>query len=317
MSLKQWRTRRLLWQLINYATGIIYSEESDFPELVTEVAFRYKTATLDEIHLAIESVVKIEEELQRLVFSKYEVRDKDVFRLVITEALTELEKIENAASDEIQEVLRDICALKAEKAFRQMVMAFTLEKLEPDETFAGAVYKAKRIKNGPITIEQRKTFKRLTEELAEASEKIRECDEELAEAGVLTPERSEEIVNAFYDVLLAQEEVKLMDASDLPYPREEILEASDCLTQHLIDLRQNDRYEFERLKCDVVLNASQTLYASLMLFYDIDPEDKESVADLNRNWRTVDDRIKNNQASGTDQLWMQQAKRLLVKYQLR
>jgi len=317
MSFKQRRARKRFSRLIDYATGIIYSEKSDFPELVTEVAFRYQNATLDEIHLAVQSVTRIEGELQKLVFSKYDIRDDAVYNIVVNEALTELENIENAESDELQEALRDICALRAEKAFYEMRMAFALESLESEETFAGAVYKAKKINNGPITIEERRTFKRLTDQLAEANEKIRKYDEELAEAGVITPERAERIVRDFYDVLVAQENVKLMDASHLPFPREEILEASSFLTEYLVDLRENDPSEFERLKCDVLLRASQTLDASLMLFHDIEPEDSERVADLNDNWRQVEDRIRGNEADDSDQQWMQKAKRLIAKYQLR
>ncbi len=38
-------------------------------------------------HFAIEAVVKIEEELEALVYSKYEIRDKDVVKRFINEPL--------------------------------------------------------------------------------------------------------------------------------------------------------------------------------------------------------------------------------------
>ena len=295
----------------------MYSQNSEFFELVTAIAVRHKHATLDEIHLAIEAVVKFEDELQKLAILKYEVRDWDVFKQVISEAMTELEEIHNADTEELQVNLRDICALKAEKAFHQLRMAFLLEELEPEESFAGTVYKAKKIRKGPITIEQRKTFKRLSERLAELDEERRRLDEELEASGVLTPKQAEEIVEAFYNVLLAQEETRLMDADDLPYSRETILEAGDVLTVYLTKLQESDPHEFARLKCEVLLNAAQSLFGPLMLFYDIDAEDKETVADLNKNWREVENRIKNEEATEADQDWMSNAMRVVIKYQFR
>lgn len=168
---------------------------------------------------------------------------------------------------------------------------------------------------GPITIEERRTFKKLAEQLADANEKISRIDEELAAAGELTPDIAQDIVTASYEVLLAQSEIKLMDASDLPYSRETILEAGNFLTEYLTDLRTTNPQVFQQQQYDALLNASQTLYASLDLFYDIDSDDKERVADLNNNWRKIEDRIENDLASEIDQLWMQQAKLLVVKYQ--
>lgn len=316
-KLQRWKANRRLGRLINHATKIIYSEQTDFLDLVPELAFHHIDATLEEIHLAIQCVVKIEDELQSLVHSKYKIRDRDVIKQVMTEALGDLHEILEAESDEIKEARVEICALKAEKAFCEIRMAFTLEALQSEESFAGAVYKAKKIRNGPITIEERRTFKRLAEQLADANEKISRIDEELAAAGELTPDIAEEIVTAFYDVLLAKSEIKLMDASDLPYSRETILEARNFLTEYLTDLRTTNPQVFQQQQCDVLLNASQTLCVSLDLFYDIDPDDKERVADLNNNWREIEDRIKNDVASESDQLWMQQAKRLVVKYRFR
>jgi hypothetical protein len=253
--LQRWKANRRLHRLINHATKIIYSQQANFPELVSEIAFHHIDATLDEIHLAIQCVVEIEDQLQCLVHSKYKIRDRDVVEQVMTEALGDLAEILEAESDEIREAKVEICALKAEKAFCEIRMAFTLESAESEESFAGAVYKAKKIRNGPITIEERRTFKRLTEQIADASEKIRQIDEELVAAGELTPDIAEEIVTAFYDVLLAQSEIKLMDASDLPYSRETILEASNFLTEYLTDLRTTNPQVFQQQQCDVLLNA--------------------------------------------------------------
>ncbi|MGZ5481418.1 MAG: hypothetical protein ACXWID_05490 [Pyrinomonadaceae bacterium] len=308
---------RRLKQLIEQAAPLMYSEKVDFAELVTDVALQSPHATLDEIHVAIESVTKIEEELQSVVFSKYRMTDNDVLQNVLSEGIQAVNEIKNAETDEIEEALRDICALKAEKAFHTLLMAFQLSALEPEESFAGAVHKAVKIKNGPITLAERRRFKQLTDQLADSGARIRQYNYALAEADQLTPEVAEDIVTAFYDVLVAQEEVKLMDAEDLPYPREIILKASNVLIDYLTNLRDANPRLFQDGNCEALLDASQTLFSSLSLFYDIDAEDKETVSELNLNWRQVEDRIKNNEASESDHVWMEQARQLILKYQFR
>lgn len=105
-----------------------------------------------------------------------------------------------------------------------------------------------------------------------------------------------------------------MDTRSLPYSKDEILNAADYLTEYLKEVEINDPERFERQQFQVVLNASQTLYSSLMLFFEIRPEDEETVADINANWQTAQDRITNNEASEADKQWMSHANRLMMDY---
>jgi hypothetical protein len=180
-GLRQWKLSRRIKRVINHATKIMYSENAEFPELVAELVFHHSDAAPAEIYLSIDAVVKYEEELEALVHSKYDIPDKDVFKRIVGEVISELDEIATAESNEIAGLLNERCEVKAQRAYHLMRMAFTLERLESEESFAGAVYKAKKIKNGPITIKQRRTFKRLTEQLQTATDKIKILDEEIAE----------------------------------------------------------------------------------------------------------------------------------------
>lgn len=124
--------------------------------------------------------------------SKYDISDKDVVSKIVDEALQTLDEIAQESGTELGDIKKEVCDLEAQKAFATIQMAFTLESFEDEYTFAGAVYKGKKLKQGPISIAERKNFKVLTERLEKVNAEMAAIDEEEASDSDsdMTPGRS-------------------------------------------------------------------------------------------------------------------------------
>jgi hypothetical protein len=186
-TFSQWKLRRRLKRLLNHATKIVYTEKLDFNETIRALTVNNTHASLVEMYVAIEAVLKIEEAFQELVYFEYDISDKEIIGKAMNEALAVLDQVYQSEHDsELTKLHLELAEAKARHAFNLIRMSFMLSKTQPEETFAGAVYRGCRLKQGPLSIKQRRTFKHLTDQLTNASDRLKQIDAKLKENGYET-----------------------------------------------------------------------------------------------------------------------------------
>lgn len=134
-----------LEQLIAHAIRLIYSEEYEFAEAVNEILSHYKVP-LVEVHIALRAAAST----------------KDGGSINIEESLASLTEINETADSEVSHLLLEICEANAKRDFLLIQMANEFLRIAcegEEQSFGGAVYKAEKLKNGPLTKEEREQLR--------------------------------------------------------------------------------------------------------------------------------------------------------------
>jgi hypothetical protein len=173
-----WQSRRRLLGLVHKATQLIYSDFSDFAEIVSHLERVGPRATVEEIYVAIKAVYEIEGAFEDAVYSVRQISDRSAIGKFIDEGLAELKAAGDETEVEVRRLNKELIKAKAEHAFSSIRMAFALADLVPEESFGGLVRKGNRINRGPISIVQRKRFKVLADDLNGAQTTLRSLAED-------------------------------------------------------------------------------------------------------------------------------------------
>ena len=133
--------RQKLEQVIKCAISVLYSEAYEFEEAVAEIVRRQNVSTL-EAYVALSAAIST----------------KDGGSLDVEEHLGTLAKLYDESDSQTSLLLRELCETKAKRDFLTVQMANMFLKIEcdaPELSFGGAIYKAEKLKNGPLTREER------------------------------------------------------------------------------------------------------------------------------------------------------------------
>lgn len=138
-------SKQELEQAIAQAISIVYSEEFQFDDAVIEVMTRCAVTGV-EAFVALSAAAST----------------KDGGSFSIDECLGNLMKYDNAENDEISLILWAMYENNAKRDFLTVQMANMFMRIESerkDTSFGGAIYKAEKLKCGPLTKEERESFR--------------------------------------------------------------------------------------------------------------------------------------------------------------
>jgi len=134
-------SRQKLEEVIAFAISLIYSEEYEFEDAVIEIVMRQHVSAI-EAYVALSAAAST----------------KDGGSYDIEASLGTIKEVVEAEDSEMSLILWDMCETKAKRDFLSIQAANEFLRIASeaqDMSFGGAVYIAEKLKNGPLTMEER------------------------------------------------------------------------------------------------------------------------------------------------------------------